>query len=342
MAPVPKSSTVRAALDAMRGRRAILVGDLVLDSYVYGETVRVSREAPVLVVRKERVEHRLGGGANTAANLATLGCATTVLGLIGDDDGGVRLRNMLRAVGADVSQLRPVPRTTPVKTRVLAGAFGTSRQQVLRIDEEPDGQAPAALVADLAADLERAAKDAELVVVSDYGLGLSSPALIEAARGLAARGVPVCVDSRYELSMWKGVTAVTPNAPETEGVVGYAVTSRQAVERAGADILKTLDCKACLVTQGRGGMTLFEPGERPRHVDIVGEDEVTDVTGAGDTVIATFGASLAAGLGMENGMRLANVAAGIVVGKLGTAAAAPDEIQDSCARHGVELLPWDA
>jgi len=332
--------TVAAALSAMRGRRAVLIGDLVLDSYIYGEAMRVSREAPVLVVRKERAEHRLGGAANTAANLAALGLATKVLGVVGEQSGTADLQRLLAASGADISHLRQGAVTLPIKTRVLAGAFGTSRQQVLRIDEEPAGPLPAELLARLAADVREHGASADVVVVSDYGYGLAAPPLLAAVQDLVRKGVPVCVDSRYQLPLFTGVTAVTPNVPEAEGVAGLTISDQASVERAGVAIRARLGCEVCLLTQGRAGMTLFRAGASSAHVDIVGEDEVADVTGAGDTVLATFGGALAAGIGMENGMRLANLAAGIVVTRLGTATASPAEIIDSAARHGVELLPW--
>lgn len=333
---------LQRALRTLGGKRAVLVGDMVLDAYIYGETARVSREAPVLVVRKERTEHRLGGAANTAANLAALGLQTRVVSLVGNDEGGNKLRDLLGQCGADVTHVATAKITTPVKTRVLAGAFGTSRQQVLRIDDEPSGPLSQALVETLAQTLLDAAQDTDVVVVSDYGLGLAQEPMFRAVQLLTARGVPVCVDSRYSLHAWHGVTAVTPNIPEAEGVVGHPINTTESVARAGWAIVEKLSCKACLLTQGRGGMTLFLPEHGTSHVDIVGEDEVTDVTGAGDTVIATFAAALAAGLGMENGMRLANVAAGIVVGKLGTATATPSEILAHCQQYGIELKPWDA
>jgi rfaE bifunctional protein kinase chain/domain len=331
---------VDRAMAALRGRRAVIVGDLILDSYLYGETVRVSREAPVLVVRKERVEHRLGGAANTAANLAALGLETTVLGAISWDGNGEQVRRMLRAAGASAEHLRSGNHTMPVKTRVLAGAFGTSRQQVLRLDEEPRGAMPPELMDAIAQDLLSLGATADVVVVSDYGYGIGGAALAQAARELARRGVPVCVDSRHQLRAFAGVTAATPNVPEAEGLVDHPITGQESVERAGKRIVEELKLGACLLTQGRAGMTLFRPGQASTHVDIVGEEEVTDVTGAGDTVIAAFAASLAARLGMENAMRLANVAAGVVVTKLGAAAASPTEIATAAARHDVVLEPW--
>lgn len=333
---------VELALAALSGRRALLVGDHVLDAYVYGETVRVSREAPVLVVRKERSDYRLGGAANTAANLAALGVTTTVVGAVAEDEAGRKLRSMLGAAGVDVSGLHSCSATTAVKTRILAGAFGTSRQQILRIDEEPDGALPDETLRAVADILRRGAERADVIVVSDYGQGVVRGPVIEAVRDLAGAGRAVCVDSRYQLAAFTGCAAITPNVPEAEALVGFSLATADAVERAGRKLLAMVGCEACLITQGRHGMSLFVAGEPTAHVDIVGEEEVTDVTGAGDTVMATFSAALAAGIGVRNGMRLANCAAGVVVTKAGTATASPEEILAAAARYGLELEPWDA
>jgi len=325
----------------MRGRRALLLGDYVLDTYLYGETVRVSREAPVIVVRKERVEHRLGGAANAAQNLAALGVETHVVGQLGDDDAGRATRAMLGDAGVNATALQLGGVTTPQKTRVLAGAFGTARQQVLRIDDEPAAALPEAHTERVVAELEARAHQVDIVVVSDYGLGTITEPIVAAVVGLAKRGVRVMVDSRYRLPAFRGVTAVKPNAPEAADLVGYAISDRAAAERAGAQLLHNLDCEICLVTQGRRGMSLFERGKSSDHVAVVGAEEVTDVTGAGDTVTATFAAALASGLGARNAMRLANCAAGVVVMKVGAATASPGEVSLTARQHGVELEPWE-
>ena len=333
---------LEAALAALRGRRALLVGDFVLDAYVYGETVRVSREAPVLVVRRERSEHRLGGAANTAVNLAALGVQTRALGVLGRDEAGDRLGQLLHKNGVDVSALRYIERTTPVKTRILAGAFGTSRQQVLRLDDQPTAPVDDLTCARVAEDLRRLAATADVVVVSDYGLGSVVGAVIEAAGQAAAAGTFVCVDSRFQLRAFRGVSAVTPNAPEAAAAVGVDVVDRESAVRAGALILQRLGCEACLLTQGRHGMSLLRRNALPIHADIVGDEEVTDVTGAGDTVIAAFASAAVSGLGLVNAMRLANCAAGVVVQRAGTAAVSPDDICDAALAGRVELEPWPA
>ena len=334
------SAKIDRALAAIRSCRAVLVGDLVLDTYIYGETIRVSREAPVLVVKKERIEHRLGGAANAAANLAELGVNTRVIGVIGQDDAGRQVKAKLEAAHVDVSRLVSAQVTTPQKTRIMAGAFGTARQQVLRLDDEPDTQ-PQSVIERLLVELDDAAATADVLVVSDYGEGTVAQPVVEAVKILAAGGTLVCVDSRFRLGEFVGVTAVSPNLPEAAAAAGFPLPDQASVERAGLKIAKELNLKACLVTQGRGGMTLCRRDQPPMHVDIVGDDEVTDVTGAGDTVIATFSAALAAGLGMVNAMLLANCAAGVSVMRAGAATVTPDEVRAAVRGGQVELEPCD-
>lgn len=317
----------KPALAAMRGVHIAVIGDLVLDQYIYGQTVRVSREAPVPVVRQEYIEYRLGGLANTAANVAALGARVSVLGAVGQDEGGVRLREALAKASVATEGVLSTARATPVKTRVLAGAFGTLRQQVLRLDTEPTEELAPATEEALMELVRGHACDA--LVVSDYGLRTVTPRLVDAVRARAASGLPVLpvlVDSRSRLAEFVGITAVTPNVPEAEALTGHALHTQAAVDAAGPEILAKLRCPLCLITQGRGGMTLFRGGDSPLHVDVVGPQDVTDVTGAGDTVMAVFATSLAAGVDPVTAMHLANLAAGFVVQKVGTAVATPADI----------------
>ena len=318
----------------------LVVGDVILDAYIYGETVRVSREAPVLVVRKESREHRLGGAANTAINLVELGAEVELLTTVGADEGGGVVREMLTSAGVGIESIVEVSTSTPVKTRVLAGAVGTTKQQVLRLDDEPT-PLDAVISRQVADTLRDKASNAAAIVISDYGLGSVGDEVVEVASELARAGHIVCVDSRYGLERFGAVTAVTPNQPEAEAVLGFRIDSNEDIERAGARLREVLACDAVLLTLGRRGMTLFGDGPSS-HVDIVGEEEVTDVTGAGDTVMATFSLSLAAGLGMENGMRLANCAAGVVVTKTGAATCSPDELERAARGAAMELVAWDA
>ena len=309
----------------MAQTRVLVLGDVVLDAYVYGETTRVSREAPVLVVRREREEYRLGGAANVAANLAALGVETTMLGVVGKDEAATQLRAMLSQSGVNTVDLYDGFSRTPCKTRILAGAVGTSRQQVLRMDDEPQlahqEQTHAYLLNRLTASLQHV----DAVVVSDYGLGSVPSLLIPHLQKFAQFGHRICVDSRYRLHEFTGMTAITPNLPEAEQLVGFRLDSQAMLEKAGQVILEKLKCSYCLCKQGQSGMTLFQHNEQPFHVDIVGPGEVIDVTGAGDTVLSVFSASVAAGLSLKNAVKLANCAAGIVVSKQGTATTHPQE-----------------
>lgn len=338
--PPSGSPSLEAALAAMAGKRALLIGDIMLDAYVLGETARVSREAPVLVVREERRDYRLGAAANTAANLAALGLQVDVLGVLGDDDGGQILRRLLAQAGCQLDHLLPTPRATATKTRILAGAYGTSRQQVLRLDREPHEPIDAATHERLAEALMALAPSCDVVVASDYGSGTVQGPVIEALQALAQRGKVVCVDSRYNMQAFGGMTALTPNVPEAEAFVGFALHDRTAVEQGGRKIMEALNCRALLLTQGQEGMSLFQPGAAPQHVGVMGTTEVTDVTGAGDSVIATLSAALAAGLGLYNGMLLANCAAGVVVTRMGTAAATPSDILEAARHNALMLQPW--
>lgn len=331
---------LRAALAAMRGKRALLIGDIMLDAYVFGETARVSREAPVLVVQEERRDHRLGAAANTAANLAALGLQVDVLGVLGHDEGGTILRTLLQQAGCNLTHLMPIDRATAVKTRILAGAYSTSRQQVLRLDKVCKEPIDAAVHAQLAQALKKLAHTCDVVVVSDYGGGTVQGPVIDVLRDIAGAGTPVCVDSRYNMAAFAGMTALTPNVPEAEAFVGFPLHDRAAVERGGHKIMQALACEALVLTQGQEGMSLFASDAHPTHVDVMGTTEVTDVTGAGDSVIATLGAALAAGLGLHNGTLLANCAAGVVVTRMGTAAATPTDIMKAAAENSLALQPW--
>jgi len=332
------TATVASALQKFSNCRILVVGDMILDAYVYGQTLRVSREAPVLVVRKESKEYRLGGAANTALNLRALGADVEVVTGLGNDANGEVVRKMLHDAGMDIQGVVGSETTTSVKTRVMAGAAGTARQQVIRLDDEPDSL-PEEVHQVITKHLADRAEKVDAIIISDYGQGVISQTTIDLAVKLAADGKIVCVDSRYRLSAFKGVTAITPNVPEAEAVIGFEIESPDQALRAGHALKEKLGVKAVLLTLGRGGMSLFTDDD-VSHVDIVGEEEVTDVTGAGDTVMATFCLAVAAKLGMENAMRLANCAAGVTVNKSGAATCSPEELIDASVQASMELNPW--
>lgn len=322
----PDLSELATVLPALREAEVVVVGDLVADEYVYGETERISREAPVLIVRYESSELKAGCAGNAARNLSALGVAVRVVGLVGDDALGAALIDVLEEGGADVSGVQRVKgRATEAKTRILAGGRSTRRQQMLRLDRAPE-PVPPAVMRRLVKDLEAAARGAAAVLASDYGSGVLAHDSIEALRRVKRRGTPVCVDSRYQLSAFTHLTMVKPNEPELEAASGVALGKPGGLEKAARSLLRKLDCEELLVTRGRNGMSLFRPGERPVHLPAHGSHDAVDVTGAGDTVAAAFCAAVAAGAGAVAAARFANVAGALVVQKPGTATVSREEI----------------
>jgi rfaE bifunctional protein kinase chain/domain len=290
--------------------RVVLLGDLVADVYQYGETERVSREAPVLVVRHESTETKLGGAANAAANIAALGGRVSPVGVVGKDAAGRELLRQFQDLRAETGGiLVSAGRCTETKTRVLAGARSTTRQQMPRIRQR----------------LTRACRNAQALVVSDYGSGLIDGALTDEVRKIARR-LPVCVDSRYGIRSFHGVTLAKPNEAELEAAIGGRVRTSADLERAGRVLLEQLQVRALVVTRGHNGMSLFETGKPTVSIPVWGPAEAVDVTGAGDTVLATLTLALAVGAGFEEAARLANVAGGIVVQKPGTATCSSAEL----------------
>jgi rfaE bifunctional protein kinase chain/domain len=329
----PAAASDPARLEALvrgfRGRRVLVLADLVADEFVYGHVERISREAPVLILRHDATDLRLGGGANAVHNIRTLGGAPVPLGVLGRDERGRRLRALLREKGiAPGCVFDEAGYATPVKTRILGGRPHSTKQQIVRLDRYSTLAARSAARASVLRALRGYTGEVDGVLVSDYGFGLLTPALVRAAVAFARRRrVPVTVDSRFGLLQFRGMTAVTPNEPEVEEALGITIGhDRGRLEAAGRELLNRLGCAAVLVTRGSDGMALFERGRPPVHVPIFGSDEVADVTGAGDTVIATFTLSLAAGASPEEAARLANYAGGIVVMKHATATVSADEL----------------
>jgi rfaE bifunctional protein kinase chain/domain len=332
-----RNADLRALLEQFSGKRIALVGDLAADEYVYGETDRISREAPVLIVRFEDSEVKLGCAGNVAANLAALGARVLPVALVGDDEPGARLRAMLDSIGADASGVVTAPgRPTAKKTRVLAGGKNTRRQQRLRIDRDGPGAPPAALLGRVLRAVREVAAEADAVLVSDYGLGLLAPPVVEALLRMAGQGRILCVDARYGLSQYRGVTVAKPNEVELEQAVGRPLGGDLALlEEAGRELLRSLRAGSLLVTRGRSGMVLMRPGAPALALPVHGSATAVDVTGAGDTVFAAHGLALAAGADAVQAARLANVVASLVVQKPGTATATVAEVRRELSRSEV-------
>jgi rfaE bifunctional protein kinase chain/domain len=315
-------------IDAFDGLRVAVFGDLIVDEFIYGEIARVSREAPVLILNYDATEIVPGGAGNAAANVAALGGSPVVAGVVGRDEQGRRLLAALKHRADLAAVVRPAGRLTPTKTRILAGGIHSAKQQVVRIDRVA---APVMSAADLKAVESRllnAVKGCDAMLVSDYGTGLVTPRIVAATRKKMKVRAPLLVDSRYALAKFRGITTCTPNESEVEQLFGIRIgENTRVLERAGRDLLRLTRAQAVLVTRGSRGMALFERDRPTIHIPIHGSDQIADVTGAGDTVIATMTLALAAGAAFEEAAHLANYAGGIVVMKRGTATVSADELR---------------
>lgn len=318
------------------GKRVVIVGDLIADEYLFGKPARISREAPVLILRFSAREVRLGGAANAAHNVRALGAAALPLGVLGWDAAGDEVITLFRQAGIETDGLlRTRDRITPVKTRIMAGGYESTRQQVVRLDREPDGGLSPGLEEQILGRLRASAVEADAFLISDYGYGAVTPRVFETVLGLArAHDAVVTVDSRYDLLRFKGATAATPNEPEVEALTGSEMEDERAIEKAGRVVLERLDARFLLLTRGSRGMVLFEREGPVTFMPIHGTDEIADVTGAGDTVISAFTVALAAGSSPGEAAWLANVAGGVVVMKRGTATVTPWELRHALAQDG--------
>jgi len=336
----PASSGLLRVIQGFESRRVLVVGDLVADAYIFGRPERVSREAPVLILRYLSTETRLGGAANACHNLQTLGAKVMALGVVGEDAAGGEIRHSLTQRGIHTDGVITVPeRPTPVKTRILGGGLGSrsARQQIVRIDREPEGAIPPGAEAIIVERLRGWAGRVDAIVLSDYGYGTVTPRLLAEVRAFADAGVIVAADSRYDLFRFDRLTAATPSESEVEHLLGVSLDGDKVVEQAGWQLLERLGSRYLLVTRGAKGLALFERGGTATFVPIFGSDEIADVTGAGDTVISAFTLALAAGARAVDAARLSNYAGGLVVMKRGTATVSREELAE--AVRG-DVRPW--
>jgi D-glycero-beta-D-manno-heptose-7-phosphate kinase len=314
-----------------------VLGDFVADRFVFGEISRVSREAPVLILRHRETELVPGGGANAANNLAALGAKVYPVCPVGDDDAGRALVEYFKNKKVDVSGIAKIRSwQTPVKTRYLAGWSHTARQQVLRVDRLPTEPMPAAAHKSLWRNVEKKLKRCTAILASDYGFESVTPALIRNVRRKAGPKLRITLDSRYALWDYRGagVTAATPNEAEIESLFHTPIGKDAAkLERLGWRTARHLGLEALLVTRGKDGMVLFEKGKKAQSIPIYGSEDAADVTGAGDTVIAVFTLALAAGASYSEAAVLANYAGGIVVMKRGTATVSREELHEALRRE---------
>lgn len=325
--------------EQMKGKLIIVYGDIVADRFVYGSPKRISREAPVLILRQEREDVLLGGGGNAINNIHSLGGIPIPVSIVGDDDAGNALVDKLTGQGVDCSGIMRVDRyRTPTKVRILGGFPHSRRQQIVRYDIEDSIEVTDEEAARFAWLLRDQIAIAQAALISDYGYGVVTPRIVANLTGFA-HGKPVTLDSRYDLLRFPDVTAATPNEEEAAAAAGVSLDGVGVEEEGGhvkfvAETLQqALDAEAVLITRGSRGMALFErnAGE-PLLIPVFGTDQVADVTGAGDTVIATFTLALAAGASYREAAKLANYGGGIVVMKAGTATVSNDELQHAINR----------
>ncbi len=320
-------SRLARIVESFSGKRIVVIGDAIADQFIYGEISRVSREAPVFILRHEHTETTPGGAGNCAANLAALGAKVELMSVLGNDEPGKILYTKLReaGVGCDGVSVSGERRTT-TKVRVLAGQIHSTRQQVIRIDYDNEPDFSAELQEMLSADITKSLPGADAVIISDYNYGVADPKIAEVVRKAIAPAVPVLVDSRFRLSSFSDFTSATPNEDEVEQLLDVKPTDPAALELAAEQLRQHLGYKALLVTRGGNGMTLIEADTAPLHIDAVGSRQPLDVTGAGDTVIATYALALASGASFADAARLANFAGGLVVMKRGTATVSTGEL----------------
>jgi rfaE bifunctional protein kinase chain/domain len=312
-----------------------VLGDLVADEFIFGEISRVSREAPVLILKQRDTSIVPGGGANAVYNLADLGVDVLPIGVVGDDEAGRALLKAFRQKRIPLGGIiKAKNRATVTKTRILAGHSHSSRQQVVRVDREPEAVFDQSMLRDLMIAALEYARAADAFLISDYGYGAATPQLLaEIQKKHKFDGIPITLDSRYRMLDYTGISAATPNEPEVEEALGVRIGDDiAALHDAAKTLMQKMKLESLIVTRGRDGMVAFARGRKPVTIPIHGSDQVADVTGAGDTVIATFTAALAAGATAEDAAQLANYAGGIVVMKRGTATVTAQELRQAIER----------
>lgn len=304
--------------------KVLVIGDIIMDEYVWGDVSRISPEAPVPVVDVKRETKMLGGAGNVVSNICSLGGEAILCGVVGDDSRGRQVVKMVKTLGASTEGIVQEPnRPTTIKTRIVA-----QHQQVVRFDRESRKEILPESVGTLLGFVNRRRKDIHAVVVSDYAKGVISHQLMKGLKDLVAdSGIVLGVDpKKNNFDLYRGIDVITPNHHEASAFSGIDIVDEQTLERAGNKILRHLRCRSVLITQGKDGMTLFERKRDPVHIPTVAR-KVFDVTGAGDTVISTFCLGLAAGMDLKSAALISNFAAGIVVGEVGTSTVKAEELK---------------
>jgi len=334
----PDRARLKKIVRSFRGEKVLVIGDLMLDEYVYGSTDRISREAPVLILNFNGSTVMPGGAGNACANVSSLGATAVPVGVVGDDPAGAKLLGLLRAYGIDADSIERVRGLETIqKTRILAGGFHCAKQQVIRLDRGKRVRLPGRVVDRLLDRARSAMPSVAAVLFSDYGYGAIADKLrTEVIRLARARRKTVCVDSRFNLLKFKGATVATPNEAEAGPAAGAEICDSASLLSAGKKLIRLMSLKSLIVTQGSSGMTVFGQAGGPMHVPIFGSDEIADVTGAGDTVAAAVSLSLAAGASVVEASCIATYASSVVVMKRGTAVVTSEELMAAVSKGRIE------
>lgn len=317
------------------GARVLVIGDLILDEFIWGSVTRISPEAPVPVVKVNSQSYLPGGAANVANNIAALGAKVFLAGIVGEDDLGQLLLRELEKRSIDIEGIiEDKYRPTTLKTRIIAHS-----QQVVRIDKEKDEHISGQLLGHIVNFVKSKIEEVDVVVIEDYGKGVISPSFLKRIKAISRRHNKIVnVDPKQEhFSYYRNMTVITPNRSEAYAATRIKNESEEGLNKCGLTLLNKLKCKAVLITLSEEGMRLFEEGGRITHIPTTAQ-EVFDVSGAGDTVIAALSVALASGAKMKEAALLANYAAGIVVGKIGTAVCSRDELRQRI--EGTKLLSY--
>jgi rfaE bifunctional protein kinase chain/domain len=316
-------------VDKFSETRIAVVGDLVIDEYIFGSPERISREAPVLIIRENERDVRLGGAGNVVANIRALGGRPRPVGLIGADDIGERLMDLMANRGINAEGIMVDPdRFTTTKTRVLGGGRNTVRQQMVRIDRQSDALVDQSIRTILVEHIRRALEGADALVVSDYAEGVVEAEVFdEVMRIIKDKKVPVFVDSRHRIEHFMGADTLVPSEPELFGASKLNVATEEGLEKAGRWLLQVSQCGEAMVKRGKKGVALFMPDRPTLKVPAYGPEEVADRTGAGDTVLAAYSLARSVGAEPADALRIANTAGGISVTKSGTAVVKAEELK---------------
>lgn len=316
-------------LNQFSTRKIIVVGDLIADQFIFGGISRVSREAPVFILRHEETQTIAGGAANCAVNVASLNATSVLIGVLGDDSAGNTLiENLAQAKVETGFVIRSKTWQTTTKVRIFAGQTHAPRQQVIRLDYENNENLNAEIEAELTENLRHASKNADAIIVSDYNYGVASENLAKTALEISReKQIPLLVDSRFRLKSFTGATSATPNQAEVEELLDETFGNEPEFAKACESLREKLNYQALLITRGNDGMLLIEKDKEPLAIKAVGSLEPVDVTGAGDTVMATYALALVSGASFAEAAKLANHAGSVVVMKRGTASVSLSELE---------------